>query len=132
MIAPPNTQLVPKTTSEREQFADDIKKWVAIDTQLKMVNERTKQIREMKQDLHTNIHKYMEKNGILDKKIGISDGELRIVEKKEQTQLSYGYIERCLGQIIQEKSQVDYIIQYLKEKRDTHVVTEIRRTYNKK
>jgi len=118
--------------TEREQFAENIKKWVVIDTQLKTIHEKTKQAREMKNNIQESIHTYMEKNNLLDKKIGISDGELRFVEKKEQTPLSFGYIERCLGQIIPEKSQVDFIIQYLKEKREQTVVSEIRRTYSKK
>jgi len=126
------TQLAAKPTmSEREQFVENVKKWVAIDTQLKTINERTKQIREMKNNLQTNIHEYMENNNLLDKKIGVSDGELRFVERKEQTALSFGYIERCLQEIMPEKSHVDYIIQYLKDKRETSVVSEIRRTYNK-
>jgi uncharacterized protein YllA (UPF0747 family) len=118
--------------SIREQFAEDIKKWVTLDTQLKVVHEKTKQMREMKCELQTRIHDYMEKANLLDKKIGIHDGELRFMEKKEQTTLSFGYIERCLGQILSEKEQVDYILQYLKEKRETQVVKELRRTYTKK
>jgi uncharacterized protein YllA (UPF0747 family) len=126
------TQVAAKPTmSEREQFVENVKKWVAIDTQLKTINERTKQIRDMKNNLQTNIHAYMENNNLLDKKIGVSDGELRFVERKEQTALSFGYIERCLQEIMPEKSHVDYIIQYLKDKRETSVVSEIRRTYSK-
>jgi len=126
------TQVAAKPTmSEREQFVENVKKWVAIDTQLKTINERTKQIRDMKNNLQTNIHSYMENNNLLDKKIGVSDGELRFVEIKEQTALSFGYIERCLQEIMPEKSHVDYIIQYLKDKRETSVVSEIRRTYSK-
>jgi len=120
------------TQSIREQFAEDIKKWVTLDTQLKVVHEKTKQMREMKSDLQSRIYDYMEKANLLDKKIGIHDGELRFMEKKEQTTLSFGYIERCLGQILSEKEQVDYILQYLKEKRETQVVKELRRTYTKK
>lgn len=118
--------------ASREQFAEDIKKWVTLDTQLKVVHEKTKQMREMKSDLQSRIYDYMEKTKLLDKKIGIHDGELRFMEKKEQTTLSFGYIERCLGQILSEKEQVDYILQYLKEKRETQVVKELRRTYTKK
>lgn len=126
------TQLAAKPTmSEREQFVENVKKWVAIDTQLKAINERTKQIRDMKTNLQKSIHAYMENNNLLDKKIGVSDGELRFVERKEQTTLSFGYIERCLQEIMPEKSHVDYIIQYLKDKRETSVVSEIRRTYSK-
>uniref|UniRef100_A0A6C0DP57 Uncharacterized protein n=1 Tax=viral metagenome TaxID=1070528 RepID=A0A6C0DP57_9ZZZZ len=127
---PPQQSIVVQPS--REQFAEDIKKWVTLDTQLKVVHEKTKQMREMKSDLQTRIYDYMEKANLLDKKIGIHDGELRFIEKKEQTTLSFGYIERCLGQILSEKEQVDYILQYLKEKRETQVIKELRRTYTKK
>ena len=127
---PPQQSIVAQPN--REQFAEDIKKWVTLDTQLKVVHEKTKQMREMKSDLQTRIYDYMEKANLLDKKIGIHDGELRFVEKKEQTTLSFGYIERCLGQILSEKEQVDYILQYLKEKRETQMIKELRRTYTKK
>jgi hypothetical protein len=126
-----NTGELVSKTQEREQFTEDIRKWVTLDTQLKLVNEKTKQMREMKQALQSQIQTYMEKNKILDKRIGIHDGELRVVEKKEQTALSFGYIERCLGEIFSEKEQVDYILQYLKEKREIQLVKEIRRTYTK-
>jgi Family of unknown function (DUF5760) len=126
-----NTGELVSKTQEREQFTEDIRKWVTLDTQLKLVNEKTKQMREMKQALQSQIQTYMEKNKILDKRIGIHDGELRMVEKKEQTALSFGYIERCLGEILSEKEQVDYILQYLKEKREIQLVKEIRRTYTK-
>jgi uncharacterized protein YllA (UPF0747 family) len=127
---PPQQSIVAQPS--REQFAEDIKKWVTLDTQLKVVHEKTKQMREMKSDLQTRIYDYMEKANLLDKKIGIHDGELRFMEKKEQTTLSFGYIERCLGQILSEKEQVDYILQYLKEKRETQMIKELRRTYAKK
>ena len=61
----------------------------------------------------------------------ITDGELRIYEKKDYSPITFGYIEKCLAEIIPDKSQVDFIIDHLKEKREITISKEIRRTSNK-
>ena len=115
----------------KDQFVNNIKQWVTLDTQLKLVNEKTKKIRETKHELMDNICKYMTENDLAKNKIKISDGELRVYEKKEYSPLTYGYIEKTLKNIIQNEEQVDYIIQYLKENREVATSLYIRRTYNK-
>ena len=76
----------------REQFHSLIKKWVIADSQLKLLGEKTKQIRDIKQQLTENICTYVHNNNI-NKKIDISDGELRIFEKKEYSTLTFSYLE---------------------------------------
>jgi hypothetical protein len=63
--------------------------------------------------------------------IKISDGELRICEKKEYSPLTYGYIERCLANIIPEETHVAYIINYLKENREITTSQDIKRICTK-
>jgi hypothetical protein len=70
----------------------------------------------------------MKSKNLLQNKIEINGGELAIYEKKEYSSLTFGYIEKCLAEIISDKSQVDYIIHYLKEKRTVEMVLDIRRT----
>lgn len=115
----------------KNQFIENVQKWVLIDNQLKIVNEKTKKMREMKHTLSEDICKYMNENNLVNKKIGITNGELRVVEKKDYSPLSYGYIEKCLEEIIPDKSYVEYIIQYLKDNREITVSQEIRGNYNK-
>ena len=124
-----NNALVSLNT--REEFIDNIKKWVVADTQLKIVNEKTKKLREYKNNLTDNITKYIEDKNIKTTKIQISDGELRFYNKKEYSPLSFTYIEKCLAEIIPEQSHVEYIIEYLKENRETTNEMDIRRVYNK-
>jgi hypothetical protein len=124
-----NNALVSLNT--REEFIDNIKKWVVADTQLKIVNEKTKKLREYKNNLTDNITKYIEDKNIKTTKIQISDGELRFYNKKEYSPLSFTYIEKCLAEIIPEQSHVEYIIEYLKEHRETTNEMDIRRVYNK-
>ena len=114
--------------NNKNDLVENIKRWVIIDSQLKIINEKTKRLRNMKHELTENICNFKSKNNI-DNTVKISDGELRFYEKKEYNQLTFGYIEKSLANIIPDKSQVDYIINYLKENRETSVSTDIRRVY---
>lgn len=117
--------------SSKEVFAENVRKWVLLDTQLKMIHEKTKEMRESKHKCGDIICEYMEKNGIQDKKIEIHDGDLKVYEKKEYPPLTYSYIEECLDKIVTNKSQVEYILKYLKENREIKQVQDIRRNYKK-
>jgi hypothetical protein len=125
----PSMEIVP--THNRSDLIENIKRWVIIDSQLKIINEKTKRLRSMKHDLTESICNYKSKNNI-DNTVRISDGELRFYDKKEYNPLTFGYIERSLANIIPDKTQVDYIINYLKENRETSVSTDIRRVYKSK
>jgi len=113
----------------KNQFIENVQKWVLLDNQIKIVNEKTKKIRESKHQLTESICEYMKESNLLENKIGITDGELRVYEKKEYSPLSYTYIEKCLAEIIHDKKQLDYIIQYLKQKREITTSLDIKRTY---
>jgi len=113
-------QIVPKT-----QLIEDVQRWVLIDSQLKIINEKTKKLRDMKHGLTDNICKYMEDKS--QTKIGITDGELRIYEKKDYSPLTFGYIEAKLTEIIHDKDKVEYIVKYLRENREIKLSKDIRR-----
>jgi hypothetical protein len=120
------------TVPSKQEFIGKVQKWVTVDSQLKIVNEKTKQMREMKSQLNTEICNYMNTNNISRNSITISDGELRIHEKKEYSSITFGYLERCLAELIKNQPQVDYIMQYLKDNREITISNEVKRTYNKK
>lgn len=111
----------------REEFVNNIKKWVAIDSQIKLYTENLKKIRENKNTLTSEICNYMDTNSIQNKRIEISDGYLRYAEKKEYSPLTYNYIEECLNKIIDDKEHVEFIIGYLKNNRQIKTSYEIRR-----
>jgi len=120
-------QIVP--INPKQQFIENVKTWVLMDSQMKIINEKTKKIRESKHQLSESICEYMKESNLLENKIGITDGELRVYEKKEYSPLSYTYIEKCLAEIIHDKKQLEYIIQYLKQKREITTSLDIKRTY---
>jgi chaperonin cofactor prefoldin len=104
--------------SEFKDFETNIQKWSLIETQLKTVNEKIKVIRDSKNELTEKICKYIEENNLKDTRIEISDGVVKLFEKKEYPPLTYTYLEESLNKIITNKQQVEYIIKYLKENRE--------------
>ena len=116
--------------NSKQQLIDDVQKWVIIESKLKEVNEKVKQMRDMKNNLTKNITSYMDSNN-LNNNIEITDGELRFYEKKEYSALTYNYIQKCLKEIIADETQVDYIIKYIKDNREQTTSTDIRRFYKK-
>jgi len=115
----------------KTQFIENIQKWVILDKQLKLIHEKTKEIRENKHRLTNDICGYIQNKNLSSTKIEISDGELKMYEKKEYSPLTFTYIEESLAKILTDKSQVDYIIQFLKQNREIKNSVDIRRTYHK-
>jgi hypothetical protein len=118
-------------SKEKEQFIENIQKWTTLDSQLKIINEKTKSMREMKHNLSSQICNYITENNLQNKKIQISDGTLQYHDKKEYPPLTYTYIENSLNKIIPNEEHVKHIIQYLKENREVKSSPDIRRTFSK-
>ena len=121
-----NTTITNHQNVTKAQLINDVQRWVLADTQLKQLTEKIKQMREVKAAANANIMLYMKQTNY-NGNIKISDGELRIYEKKEYSPLTYSYIEKCLAKIIPDETHVEYIIQYLKENREVTTNQEIKR-----
>lgn len=109
---------------------DDITLWITLDNQLKLINEKTKKMREMRQSASKRICDHITNNNNSKNKIRINIGEqnaeIRMYEKKEYSPLSFTYIEECLKKIISDEEQVDYVVQFLKENREITAYSDIR------
>jgi len=114
--------------STEQEFIQSIKKWVALDNQLRVLNVRVKEIRDNRNTLTQQIHQYVEDNNLDYPSIEISDGELILCEKREYSSLSFTYIEQCLSKLIKEPSHVERILSTLRENRDCYLVPDIRRS----
>uniref|UniRef100_A0A6C0JY58 Uncharacterized protein n=1 Tax=viral metagenome TaxID=1070528 RepID=A0A6C0JY58_9ZZZZ len=125
-----NNQLVISSNAKKE-FVDNVKKWVLCDQQLKIMKEKTDRIRDMKNTLGSAICTYMDENKLSQNEIEITNGKLKICDKKEYSPLTFSYIEHSLAKIIPDKSHVQYIIQYLKENREIKTSTELKSIYKK-
>ena len=80
--------------------------------------------------LSENIHQHVEETNLSNGSIKISDGQLKFVQVKETQPLTFKYLEACLSEIIKNEEQVKKIIEYVKNKRESKYVPEIKRLYN--
>jgi len=108
-------------------FIANVKQWVILDKQLQYVNGKTRTLRNAKSEITKELCEYIQVQSNDRKVVEITDGELRFIEKREYTPLSFTYIQERLEEIIQNKDQVYKIIQYLKKNREVRVTSEIRR-----
>lgn len=111
-------------------FENEIQQWISIDNQLKQMNEKTKELREKRNVLENNITTYAFDNNLSKSTIQISDGKLRFSNTKVHEPLTFKYLEKTLGEVIKNESQVKLIMEHLKQKRAIKSVPEIKRFYN--
>lgn len=111
-------------------FEQNIQQWVLIDNQIRLLNDKIHELREKKNRLGENITTHVEQNNLRNATVQISDGKLRFVNTKVSSPLTFKYVEKSLGEVIKNQTQVKQIVEYLKEKRDVKVVPEIKRISN--
>lgn len=111
---------------DRELLIENVRNWVVLDQQLHTIHNKTKELRELKTRATANICDYVKSNNITTN-IGISNGELRIYDKKEYKPLTFTYVEKCLNEIIKNKTQTEYIMKYIKENRELNTTQDIKR-----
>jgi hypothetical protein len=111
-------------------FEQNIQQWVSIDNQIKLLNEKIHELREKKTRLGENITNHVEENNLRNATVQISDGKLRFVNTKVSSPLTFKYVEKSLGEVIKNQTQVKQLVEYLKEKREVKVVPEIKRISN--
>jgi len=111
-------------------FEQQIQQWVTIDNQLKTLNEKTKELREMKNNTEELILEYVETKKMTNATVNISDGKLKFVSTKQTAPLTLKYVEECLANCIKNEEQVNSIMNYIKESREIKYIPDIKRTYN--
>jgi hypothetical protein len=111
-------------------FEQQIQQWVAIDNQMKILNDNMKELRDKKNNISKQINNHIENVQLSNTSIKITDGQLKFVKIKETQQLTFKYLEICLSEIIKNEEQVKKIVDYIKNKREIKYVSEIKRLYN--
>jgi hypothetical protein len=120
----------PATSTGANHLDKTIQNWVELDNELKKLNERAKDIRTRKNDIEDKIMTYVEDNNMNNSVVNITDGKLKFCETKQTSPLTLGFLEKCLSEVIANQGQVKQIVDYIKSKRETKMVPEIKRYYN--
>ena len=111
-------------------FEENIKKWVALDNQMKLLAEQTKKLRDEKNTSEETILHYIEANNLKNATVNITNGKLRFVETKQTAPLTLKYVEECLGKCISNSAQVAKIMEVIKESREVKYTADIKRYTN--
>jgi hypothetical protein len=110
-------------------LVENVQKWLLYEQQLKVIHEKTKQLRSSKQQLTLSICEYMKQQST--KQIQLPDGVLTFHEKKDYSPLTFTYLEESLAKIIPDKAHVNYIIEHLKKHREIKTTIELKKTDKK-
>ena len=113
--------------ADKPSLEDCIAKWIEVDNEVESLKSRLKTMKTWKQKLTHAITKYMENQDLVDHTLEIRDGTIRYHERKEYSAVTFSYIEKCLKELITDDEHVQYVVEYLKEKREIKYVPELKR-----
>jgi len=123
-----NYTLVKTPEKTQDSIQMYMEKWIAVETQLNVLQEKTKTMREWKKKLSDKIAEHMQENHLSSK--STNHGEWKIQERTEYSTLSFAYVEDCLRELIPEEDQVDFVMDYLRDHREATKKIEVK--YKKK
>lgn len=109
---------------------DNFKKWVELDNNQKIVNEKIKKIRDDKNELSDKIFRQCKERDIETFTVNISDGRLNIYDLKQANTITYKFLDECLKSYFKNEEQSNKLLEYIKEKRTYNTTRTIKRTYN--
>tara|TARA_A100001015_G_C14923952_1_gene685463 strand:+ start:169 stop:519 length:351 start_codon:yes stop_codon:yes gene_type:complete len=112
-------------------FKKNIKEWVSLDNELRILNEQVKELRDKRNNIHDDIIRYVETNELGKSTIQLSDGLLKFYNHKSYAPLTYNFLQDTLYNILPEE-KVSQIIQYIKDKRQTQTNTSMKRNIEQK
>ena len=123
---------------------DNVKDWVTVDNRIKSLSEQLKDLRNTKKAYEDNMVTWANSNTADDGSgrpvqrpvIRISDGKLRFVETRQTAPLSLKYVEQRLKILLENSTpnaseMVALIMKDLKDHRETKIVQEVKRVYDK-
>ena len=108
-------------------FKKNIKDWVSLDNELRLLNEHVKELRDKRNSINEDIIRYVETNQLNTSTIQLSDGSLKFSMQKIYAPLTYTFLQETLKNILPE-NEVKKIIDYIKQNRNTTPSTSIKRS----
>ena len=112
-------------------FEEGIQNWVLTDNQIKLHLERIRELRSKRNDITDSLHEYVKGKDLENATIKITDGRLKFQYSKITNPLTFRFIENCLHECLETSEHVVQIIKFIKAKRSTRLVPDIKRFYNK-
>ena len=115
----------------QKEFSNSVKEWVAADNKVRLYMDKIKELRSERNEIAEHILEYAGQNNLGNAIIEISDGKLKFNNIKITSPLTFKFIKICLNDCISNPSDVEKIMNYIKDKRDFKYVKDIKRQYSK-
>ena len=112
-------------------FEERIKSWVTIDNQIRLHNDKLKELRTQRNQITDTVTSYLEENSLENAKIEITGGSIGFIQNRLVPPLSLKYVEKCLSDVIADPEQVKQIMDYIKSNRDIKFSPDLKRVYEK-
>lgn len=110
-------------------FSDNMKKWISIDDEIKLLNSQLREKRELRSQILGSLINYKTNNNLDGKIIKYNSENFKFTSYRQYQSVTYDFIKKCLAEIIDDKDYVDYVINYIKQKRVYKNVEDIKRFY---
>jgi hypothetical protein len=109
------------------EFEGNLQNWVSIDDNIQQRLLELKRLRQLKTECQTRIFNHVSTNPMVGP-ISIPTGTLSFSNKKTMTPLSFKFIQTCLSECIPNDTQVEQLIQYIKDKREVIYTPYLKRS----
>ena len=110
-------------------FENNIQNWIIYDNKIKQMNGELNQLRNSRKDLGTTILQHVTTERLDNATVNISDGNLRFINTKNYSPLTYKYLQTCLMDYFKNEKIVSEFILYMKENRNDQYNLDIKRFY---
>jgi|TARA_B110000093_G_C12970601_1_gene412201 hypothetical protein len=112
-------------------FSQIVGKWIEFDNEIQELQEKIKEVRDKKQRTSKYIIDTLREKNKEHVVMDIPNGTLRVQDRKEYSGMTFQYVEKCLHSLIPDKEQRDFVLQYLRDNRETKVISELKRQMKK-
>ena len=114
-----------------QEFVNTIKKYVAIDDQIKASMKALKVVKTEKKELGKAIMNYMHQNSMKDKYINIGTGKLKCVTSSRASAITRKHIENRLFEYFKNKDKANEVTEFIYDNRPKTQSTALRRSKNR-
>ena len=112
--------------SKSIEFSNAIKNWCSLDDKYKELLKDMNEIRNKKNLLRDNILENSRNLSLDNKILKINNKNIQFIENKFYQPLTFKFLEECLNNCINEKEQINILLNYIKNKREIRVIKDIK------
>lgn len=111
-------------------FEDNIKEWVKVDNEVRALNEKVKQLRDVRSNIIEKINYSIDKGEIPDGSVvEINDSILKLQRSKTVKPYTNKFIAECLNECIPNPEDAKRMMDYIQSKREYKETRDIKRNF---